>query len=182
MTQREYDPKRLQELIIYLAEKSAGDARFGMTKLNKMLFFADFRAYLRTGQSITGAVYHHLGEGPVPHQMLPCLESLKRQNAIIEKHDLTYGGTQRRVVALREANLERFTGTEIAIADQVVAELAPLTNIEASKLSHEEMAWRLTHERQEVPYDTAYLSSDPPSEEDELWLEKVAVSGSMGAS
>jgi hypothetical protein len=172
---REYDPERLKELVVYIAERSAGDTRFGMTKLNKILFYADFRSYLRSGKSITGAVYQHLPEGPAPHQMLPCLQSLTRGREIIEKHEPTYAGTQRRLIATREAELGSFTGTEIAVVDQVISEFAPLTNVAASQLSHATVAWRLTHLKQEVPYQAAYLSDDDPSEDDLDWLAQVSL-------
>lgn len=44
----EMDPdRRLAELILYIAEKCERDPNFGATKLNKILTFADFSAYLR---------------------------------------------------------------------------------------------------------------------------------------
>jgi hypothetical protein len=176
---RDYSPSKLRELVIYVAERSAGDSRFGMTKLNKILFFSDFEAYLRTGRSITGAAYQHLDEGPAPHQMLPVLESLKRDSAVIEKREQTYGGAQRRIIATREADLSDFSGPEVAVINEVIDRLAPLTNFEARELSHLELAWRLTHDKQEIPYGTVYLASDPPSEEDAMWLEQVPVDGSL---
>ena len=54
---REYDAGKLGELIVYIVENSLGDPYFGKTKLNKILFAADFEAYRQRGRSITGADY-----------------------------------------------------------------------------------------------------------------------------
>jgi len=46
--------KRLRELILLIATRSEGDEPFGAVKLNKLLFYADFFAYVKFGESITG--------------------------------------------------------------------------------------------------------------------------------
>ena len=52
--------EKLQELILYVAKVSEGDPTFGLVKLNKILFFSDFRHFLDTGQSITGQEHQKL--------------------------------------------------------------------------------------------------------------------------
>lgn len=163
-----YDARKLQELIVYVAARSLSDSRFGMTKLNKILFFSDFGAFRQTGQSITGAVYQHLPQGPCPHQLLPALSALG--DDVVEAEEPTFAGPQKRLVPRRQAELERFSGAEIAVVEEVLSELRPLTNKQAGDLSHETMAWRLTDDRQEIPYGTALLSSDEPTDGDLDWL------------
>ena len=179
--QREYDPERLAELIMYVAQRSLGDPRFGSTKLNKILFFADFEAYRRTGQSITGATYQHLPQGPCPHQLLPVIDSeLAGDARWVERS--TYAGTQRQLIPLREARVELFTGPEVAIIEEVLTELMPLTNSQVSQRSHETVAWRLTNRLDEIPYGMALLSNEPPTEDDLSWLEGVEGGESLEAS
>ena len=55
--------KKLKELVLYIAQKSEDDPSFGATKLNKILFAADFYFFGQTGRSITGASYVHRGKG-----------------------------------------------------------------------------------------------------------------------
>lgn len=176
----DYSPRKLQELILYVSSRSLADPWFGKTKLNKILFFADFGAYKRTGCSITGAVYQHLRQGPCPHQLLPALDGLAGQ--IIEVPEPTYAGTQKRLVPMRVPDLADFTGTEVAIVEEVLSNLAPLTNQQVSELSHATVAWRLTELHDEIPYGTAVLSSDEPTDEDLRWLEEVAGHESLEAA
>jgi Protein of unknown function (DUF4065) len=97
---RDYDQERLAELIVYIADRLIGDPRFGATMLNKVLFFADFEAYRRTGQSITGAVYQHLPQGPCAHQLLPAIQSLGSD--VVWKETNTYAGKQKQLIALAQ--------------------------------------------------------------------------------
>lgn len=179
---RDYDARRLRELVLYIADKSLLDSRFGKTKLNKILFFSDFLAYQRTGKAITGAAYFHLPNGPAPHQILPVLQDLTRVGEAVIKGESTFGGTQHRVVALREADLHGFTGEEIAVVDYVIDKLRPMTNTEVSDLSHRTVGWRVTAVEQEIPYGSAMLSSESsPTALDLAWLGE-ATSAGVGAS
>jgi hypothetical protein len=42
------DDEKLRELILYVSTLSKDDDNFGATKLNKLLFYADFLAYQRS--------------------------------------------------------------------------------------------------------------------------------------
>jgi hypothetical protein len=63
--------QRFREIILYIADKCRDAEFFGAVKLNKILFYADRRAYLELGRSITGARYQHLEEGPAPVELVP---------------------------------------------------------------------------------------------------------------
>lgn len=155
-----------------VAERSQDDPHFGMTKLNKILFFTDFTAYQRTGQSVTGATYQHLDQGPCPQQLIPVIRALG--DGVRQMEEQTYAGTQRRLQPTRPADVAMFSGTDISILDEILRLLRPMTARQASDLSHDTMAWRLTKDRQEVPYSTAVLSEEAPTDEDVAWLEGVA--------
>src|SRR5207302_260927 len=76
------DDRKLRELILHIAKESMGDTRFGKTKLNKLLFYADFLAYQKTGQSITGEEYVKQPFGPVPARAEQCLRALESGGAL----------------------------------------------------------------------------------------------------
>jgi hypothetical protein len=177
---RDYEERRLAELIVHIANRLIGDPRFGRTKLNKVLFFADFEAYRRTGRSITGSVYQHLPQGPCPHQLLPAINSLG--NDVVWRTTETPVGRQHQLVALRSARVDIFDGVEIAIVDEVIDHLRGLTNGQVSELSHETIAWRLTQNGDEIPYGSALLSADDPTDEDLAWLKEIAEGGALDSA
>jgi Protein of unknown function (DUF4065) len=174
---KSYDAQRLRELVVYIARKCLSDARFGKTKLNKILFFADFGAFRTLGQSITGAEYWNLPEGPVPHQLLVAVGELGPDVYWESEQAGTF--VQQRLMARRAASIDLFSGPEIALVDAVIDDLWSMTAKQVSDYSHETMAWRLSRTKQQIPYGTALLSSDEPTDEDVAWLEGVAANGSL---
>ena len=80
--------KRLGELILYIASRCERAQYFGKTKLNKILFYADFLYYKKTGDSITGQEYMRLDQGPAPRRLVPVVEALKRERFAFRKESL----------------------------------------------------------------------------------------------
>ena len=165
---------KLNELILYVARKSEDDPRFGAVKLNKILYYADFSAYRLTGASITGATYQKLNEGPAPREMLPTRRILLDSGDIEIVHRPYFTGIQQRIVATREPDISVFTTEELRIADEVVSFFRHMTAREISDFSHREPGWILTELGEDIPYHTAWLSSEPvPQEAEEYGRELV---------
>src|SRR5688500_2424589 len=57
---------KLEELILFVVRASEKDEHCCAAKLDKILFYTDFRAYDELGRSITGRRYRKLEGGPVP--------------------------------------------------------------------------------------------------------------------
>src|SRR4030042_4658500 len=108
-------PDKFRELVLYVAQKCADDPRFGATKLNKILFFADFLAYAKYGEPITNAAYIKLPYGPGAKPMAPVREEMLENHEIAIERRERYGRSQERIVPLRKPDLSGFTATEIAL-------------------------------------------------------------------
>ena len=62
---------KLRQAILFIAKEGEDDLCLGAVKLNKILYYADVRAYLELHKPITGVVYQHLPEGPAPRALVP---------------------------------------------------------------------------------------------------------------
>jgi antitoxin SocA-like protein len=71
--------EKFRELILLIAEWCQSDPRFGATKLNKLLYHADFSSFLTNGVPITGQEYFALPQGPAPRRLKPITESMKKK-------------------------------------------------------------------------------------------------------
>lgn len=169
-----FDAAKFRELVLYVAAASETDPRFGAVKLNKILFYADFAAYLELGQPITGATYRKLNEGPAPAEMPPQRRILVDSGAATVEFRRYFGGPQQRIVPLRPACREIFAPGELEIVDQVVGGMWHMTAREASDFSHQELGWQVAEPGAEIPYPTAWLSPGPVSQEAEEYAAKVA--------
>jgi hypothetical protein len=151
--------QRFRELIVYIAQQCASASYFGATKLNKVLYHSDFRAFERFGVPITGMKYFRLPRGPAPQALKPIQQELIAEGAIMIKRETVGPREQHRTVALRAPILEHFTLDEIKIVDEVIKEVWGQCAREVSDASHD-IRWRVLCDRDLIPYEFAFLSSD----------------------
>ena len=159
-----FNEKKFTELVLYVAARCEADRYFGATKLNKILFFADFLAYHRTGNHITGAEYFALQYGPAPRPMKAV------QERMVAAGELTIDRRtrQQRPLALRRAKLAGFSAEEISLVDEVVEALREQDATLVSVLSHAFLGWQAawaeyqaTGKRVRIPYSTAGVFNHP---------------------
>ncbi len=152
-----YDEDKLAELLLYVADRLRDDRTGAATKLNKVLFFAEFAHMRQYGRPITGADYQKLEFGPAPRRMLPLRTDLVDRGLaeIVEQHYLGY--PQQRLVPTCTIVTILLTADEIAVVDEVIADLRNLTARQVSDLSHEEEGWRMVAYGETIPYESAYL-------------------------
>jgi len=152
--------EKFKELILYIAQESEYDPNFGATKLNKILFFCDFLAYRAHGRSISGQRYFKLPYGPAPRSLKPAISELVAEDSCIEIEKIRFGRPQKRVIARREANVEAFTPTEIALTGSVIRALWDNSAQEVSELSHHFIGWQMAETYEDIPYEAIFLG-DP---------------------
>jgi hypothetical protein len=150
--------QRFRELIIYVSKKSEHDPHFGATKLNKILYYSDFRAFERLGQPISGMVYFRLKHGPAPKALWPVRAELIEEGALRIDQVPVGSFAQERTVALREPITSLFTEDELRIVDAVINELWSQNATEVSDASHD-VRWRTLRDRDELPYEFAFLDN-----------------------
>lgn len=160
--EQEYDERKFRELLVLVAARLVDDEAGGATKLNKILYFADFAHIRRTGRSITGAAYQKLTNGPAPRKLIPVRKELLRAGeATLEERDFL-GYKQNRLIPKRSADESVFDDDELRTIDDVLSDLEGMNAREVSDLSHEEAGWRLTEEGETIPYTAALIPREQP--------------------
>ena len=149
--------EKLAELVLYVAEQLRDDAPGGATKLNKVLYFAEFRHMRRFGKPITGVSYRKLPQGPAPRRFRPVRDELIGSGAARLEVDDYFGVPLHRLIPIRPANRSLFTDDELATVDQVVKALWGKSASDVSELSHQEVGWRILDMNEDIPYASAYL-------------------------
>ena len=162
----EYSEDKLRELVLYIAGKSVEDPNYGATKLNKLLFFSDFLAYGLLGKAITGASYQRLPRGPAPRELTNLVKEMETSNEAFLYERPYFGYRQKRLLPNRPSHLEVFVASEIALVDQVIEILSGKNAAEVSELSHLQLGWKLAEDREDIPYESIFLSNEDPTQED----------------
>lgn len=158
---------KLKELIVYLCAASEQDDGFGMVKLNKLLYRADFESYRLLGHSLTGEIYEKQEFGPVARDLPIVLDELAAAGRL-RWQTIPRGPHPRKVPGLTDdptavADISIFSTSEREIIETTLRELAIHGGKSASDWSHEESAgWNMAREYGHViDYATAIVSSRP---------------------
>ena len=150
--------QRLREAALYVMTKCRDWDHFGLTKLNKVLWRADFRSYAERGSPITGRIYQRLPNGPAPVEMKPLLNELVL-SGFVSLIETPIPGEQRPVTEV-EPNLRDFSPHEIEYVDEAIEYFHYHTGTQASNESHG-IAWKTRNDGDPIPYEASYFDDRP---------------------
>jgi hypothetical protein len=161
----EFNQRKFEELIVYLARRLGPEAALGRVKLAKLLMHSDFTSYLRTGKSITGATYEKRPFGHFPREQAGSEFDLRGHRIAIDVVDY-YGLKLKEITALDDPDMSEFSEDEIAIIEGAIKRYGHESAVQLTRLAHREPGWALAKEREEIPYNTALLDSERPPDDD----------------
>lgn len=144
------DFHKISQLIAYFN----GNIELFKTKLNKLLFYADFTMYQRTGHSITGIRYRAIPFGPVPADYEKLYLKLQDDQKInIVEIGFDNGNYGELIESNQKLELETFSEKEKNVLDDIVNKFKGLTTKQVVEISHKELAWTANiHERKIISY------------------------------
>lgn len=154
---------KLQELIVYIADRMARTRHRGRgrLKLHKLLFYCDFEAYRRLGQSITGATYRRYQLGPFLREENDALKAFDPERDFEYKRDWDF---RKLPAAKLPPDPARFSATERALIDEILDTYREYTADQMRLLSHEHPGYKMVRDGEEIPYDSVFVSTSKPSD------------------
>lgn len=172
----EFDERKFRNLMLYVAKRGEQDASLGKTKLWKTLWLSDFLAFARLGESITGADYVHMPQGPGPTRGDRVLRRLRNESLLKIEPRLFHGLEVQHPVALADPEplADWLSSDQEAIVEEVLQHFARGNATEASQWAHDNsVGWRLTKDGERIAYETIFLSPEDPTEDDLAWALEV---------
>ncbi|GAG12253.1 unnamed protein product, partial [marine sediment metagenome] len=125
------------------------------TKLNKLLFYTDFKHFKEYTVSITGARYAHIPFGPAPDNYDLYYPVLVRREAIkLEEKDYP-GYTGENMITVQEPDLNLFSESELRILTTVKEHFKNDNATEISSFSHGEKGYQDTPQGKIISYKYA---------------------------
>jgi len=154
---RELRLEKFQNMVVWFAEK----VQPFKTRLNKLLFYADFLNYKKTGFSISGSNYRAIELGPVPDAYDTLYDYLTRKDIInieyVEFADREHIGEKYKPNPNRPFDQELFDETEIESLNYVTGYFKDMDTQDVIKQSHSEKAWEArSKEKGYIEYDYAF--------------------------
>jgi len=154
-TVNNFDPKKLKNIILYILEKCAGKPNVGETVLYKLLYFIDFDNFEINHESISGLSYVHLQYGPAPvtMQYSPVVEAMKASQELKIIISDYFGLKIKRYINLIGHDIGSLCPKETKVIDDVIGSLSNMSASQIEEYSHGDAPWRLTGDREVIPYN-----------------------------
>ena len=125
------------------------------TRLNKFLFYADFKNYKDNSTSITGLRYVHLPLGPVPDNYEYYFATLVHENAVAIEEVCFDDFCGEKLLSARKPDLSIFSDSELKTLLFVKGHFENMNSREISEFSHKEKAYAETAQGQLISYGFA---------------------------
>jgi putative zinc finger/helix-turn-helix YgiT family protein len=155
---KDFSPRALMEMMVFYAAKPGGVLK---TKLNKLLWYADFTHYRLHGVSISGATYVHLLYGPVPDNYGSYLAALCDSETLVSD-EIDFGPDAagehmvgERLAATRGPRADALPPSAYAVLEAVHRRFRRTGSKEITKLSHEEVGYTATGHKEPISYEYA---------------------------
>jgi uncharacterized phage-associated protein len=143
-------------MVVYFSDKLSPFK----TKMNKLLFYADFLMFKQSCFSISGVRYKAIDMGPVPNNFQSIFEYLANKDEIdiyTTEFPNGYTGEQFKARKDRKFNAELFTENELETLEKVATVFKETSTSDIIELSHLEEAWKKNaKEKSVISYEYAF--------------------------
>jgi len=141
--------EKFSEMVVYFSEQLEPFK----TKMNKLLFYADFLMFKQTCFSISGVRYRAIDMGPVPNNFQSIFEYLVNEGKIdIHYVDFPQGFTGEQFKARKDRtfNKDIFSDAELSILKKVSEAFKSTPTIKIIETSHLEDAWKKNEKGKDI--------------------------------
>ena len=148
---RKLDLSRLYNAVLFFARDGVSKS-----KLNKLLFYADFKHFKEYTLSITGLRYAHLPYGPVPDNYAMYYAAMFSKGLVEFSEELyTNGHVGELIKAVKEPDLNIFSPSELRVMAAVMEDFKGHTAIQIQKIAHKEKGYQQTSDGDIISYTYA---------------------------
>lgn len=148
--------EKFTEMVVYFSEQLAPFK----TKMNKLLFYADFLMFKQSCFSISGVRYRAIDMGPVPNNFQSIFEYLVNNDEIeIDTTEFPggYTGEQFKARKDRPFKSDIFSENELGVLEHVASVFKQTSTNHIIELSHLEEAWKKNEkDKSVVSYEYAF--------------------------
>lgn len=147
-----FSEPKTSEVIKYFCSNLGG---VFVTKMNKLLFYADFIKYKREGYGLTGINYRAINHGPVPNGYGEIYS--RAEDVEMEEYIYPNGTSGIMLQSATEPDLRIFSNSELEILKEVCEYFRNYSAGEISEMSHKEKGWiECFKEKKLIPYSYAF--------------------------
>lgn len=172
----EFDRQKFKALVLYIIWKAGDVPGFGLTKINKVLWFSDARTFEAYGRPVTGETYIRRQFGPVPKHIDEVLDELVAEGDVRAWSEPYFEFEVKRYKAHSPPETLIFSPDELGFIDWWIKHIAEEhTAASISEKSHD-YGWTLAREGEELPLRTflAKRIREPKAGDELDWARRTA--------
>ena len=144
------------EKLVHVFKFFCCDNKVFKTKLNKLLFYADFMHFREYGASITGIRYAHAPYGPVPDNFETWLVAFSKWMEEIDSEEVYFGENVGEIyTSQKPPDMNLFQPSEIKVLQTVKEKFQEFSSREIKDYSHQEIGYIKTKEGELISYKYA---------------------------
>ena len=171
-----FDQTKFEILVLHVIWKAGHLRDFGSTKLNKVLWFSDARAFEALGKSITGETYIRQKHGPVPKHVQSAIDHLRATGLIRVWSEPYFDFEVTRFEAHQPPDMSSFSVEELGFIDWWIKHISEEHTAGSISEESHDYGWKLANQGEEMPMH-AFLAKRvrPPKTPDEIaWARDAA--------
>lgn len=147
---KNFEEDKLVLMILYFCK--SGEV---MTKLNKLLFYADFKNFKEHGVSISGCQYAHVPFGPVPNHFKSIYEGLILDGVLAIKNESLGEWDIKKLISQELFLREYFSEDEFSVMQAVKKKFSKMNAADITEFSHKEVGYNSTVNGEIISYEYA---------------------------
>jgi len=148
--------QKFREVLLYILNKAGAKPNIGETVLYKLLYFIDFDFYEKYEEQLIGATYRKNKFGPTPVEFTEIVNAMIQDKDITKVKNKYFNKEQKKYLPLRKPSLDSFSGSEIALIDEVLNRLSDKNASQISEYSHGDIPWKVTKDMDVIDYETVF--------------------------
>ena len=171
-----YDKEKFKNLVLYVIWRTGNVQNFGATKLNKVLWFSDARAYEAFGHSVTGETYIRRKFGPVPKHIDDILNELVLEGRTQAWTEPFFEYEVKRYAAHAPPDTSMFSAEQLGFVDWWIKHISENhTATSISEKSHD-YGWQIAKDGKELPFKMVLAKRirEPVTGDELEWARKAA--------
>ncbi|MEN9952020.1 MAG: hypothetical protein RLZZ520_288 [Bacteroidota bacterium] len=153
--------QKLQNVLLYLLEKTAGKANIGESQICRLMYFADFNFYELYEEHLSGMTYKKQPFGPHPIELIQVLDKMIEDGAIKKVKTKFQGSFINRFIPLEQSNLHYLKASEKEVIDHVIEQMGNWTTNKINEYAKKDMPYLATKEGDVISFEMAFYRESP---------------------
>ena len=155
--------EKFKQVLLYILKKVGGKPNVGQTVLYKLLYFIDFDYYELHEEQLMGLKYIKNTFGPTPIDFKKLITNMEKAGELTEAKTKFFTRDMTKYLPVKEPDISLLSAQELNHIDKELEKYSDKTAKELSDLSHKDVPWIGTKDKEIIPYEAVFYRNEETS-------------------